>query len=122
MGEDGGRFLMQQLVEAIKYIHKQEKIIHRDLKLENILVDQDLNIQLCDFGFAAWRNLSTLRGRKGTKTYMAPEIKLDKIYDGRKIDIFSLGVIMFILVIGSFPFYESKLDDSHYELLLSGDP
>jgi len=122
MGEDAGRFFMQQLVEAVKYMHKQAKTIHRDLKLENILVDQDLNIQLCDFGFAATRNITTLSGRKGTKTYMAPEIKLGRIYDGRKIDIFSLGVIMFILVNGSFPFHESKLDDSHYKLLLSDDP
>lgn len=122
MGEDAGRFLMQQLVEAVKYMHKQTKTIHRDLKLENILVDQDLNLQLCDFGFAAWRSITALSGRKGTKTYMAPEIKMGRIYDGRKIDIFSLGVIMYILVNGSFPFHESKLDDSYYKLLLSADP
>lgn len=56
----------------------------------------------------------------GTKSYMAPEIRQEKVYDGRKVDIFSLGVIMFILATGKFPFVESKLDDLHYHLLISG--
>lgn len=50
---------------------------------------------------------------------MAPEIKQDKVYDGRKIDVFSLGVIMWVLATGQFPFVESRLDDLHYKLLIS---
>lgn len=99
-------------------MHNKAKVIHRDLKLENILVDEEMNVQICDFGFASSRNTSSLKGRKGTKTYMAPEIKQGKVYDGKKIDVFSLGVIMYILATGNFPFLESLVNDSHYKLLI----
>lgn len=100
MSEDFARYFMKQIVSGVNHMHKSAKVIHRDLKLENILVDEDLKVQICDFGFAASRNISTLKGHKGTKSYMAPEIKQGKVYDGRKVDIFSLGVIMFILATG----------------------
>lgn len=57
-------------------------VVHRDLKLENILVDDKLNLKVADFGFATFRNVHKLKSYKGTKTYMAPEIKLQKQYDG----------------------------------------
>ena len=58
-------------------------IAHRDLKLDNILVDEDLNLKVADFGFATYKQIDALSSYKGTKTYMAPEIKESKVYDGR---------------------------------------
>lgn len=96
MGEDAARFFMRQIVQAVKYLHNEKQAVHRDLKLENILVDEELNVKVADFGLGAYKNISSLTEHHGTKTYMAPEIKQGKRYDGRQVDIFSLGVIMFI--------------------------
>ena len=59
LGEDGGRFFMFQMVDALDYIHKCG-VAHLDLKLENILLDGDLNIKVSDFGFATNENLKRL--------------------------------------------------------------
>ena len=91
--------------------------MHRDLKLDNILVDDDLNLKVADFGFATWKKINRLVSYRGTKTYMAPEIKEHKVYDGRQADIFSAGVILFIIVQGIFPFSDALTDNEHYKLI-----
>lgn len=58
----------------------------------------------------------------GTKSYMAPEILERKQYDGRQIDIFAVGVILFIIVVGSFPFQSASKTDDYYKLLVTGGP
>jgi len=78
--------------------------VHRDIKLENLLVDQNMDIKFMDFGFATNKNIDSLTQQLGTKSYMAPEIRRCKVYDGRSTDIFSMGVILFSLVMGFFPF------------------
>lgn len=99
----------------------EKKVAHRDLKLENILVDEKLNLKVADFGFATFKKVDRLKSYRGTKTYMAPEIKEHKIYDGTKADIFSVGVILFIIVQGIFPFSEAKPDEYYYKLLVEGN-
>ena len=54
MGEDAGRFFLMQMVEAIEYMHTR-RVVHRDLKLENILIDDKLNLKIADFGFACYK-------------------------------------------------------------------
>ena len=99
MGEDVGRFYLAQLVDSImKYMHEQKGAVHRDIKLENVLLDSDLNIKVADFGFAAYQNIKALNSYRGTKTYMAPEIREGKTYNGKKVDTFSIGVVIFIIV------------------------
>lgn len=117
MGEDAGRYFMTQLIDSIEYIHTKG-VVHRDLKLENILVDDDVNLKVADFGFATFKKVNRLKSYRGTMTYMAPEIKLGKTYDGKQIDIFSIGVILFIIVQGIFPFKEAKTDEYFYNLLI----
>lgn len=120
MGEDVGRFFLRQLVSSMKYMH-QRGVVHRDMKIENILYDEQMNLKVADFGFSTYKNVKKLKSYRGTMTYMAPEIKLGKQYDGRSTDIFSIGVILFIIVQGLFPFREAKLDEFFYNLLLN-DP
>merc|ERR1712226_295607 len=119
MGEDAGRFFMSQLVASIDYMHNL-RCVHRDLKLENILVDDQLNLKIADFGFACYKSIDQLKSYRGTMTYMAPEIKEGKTYDGTQVDLFSIGVIIFIIVQGIFPFKEARKEEYFYNLLLTG--
>lgn len=82
MGEDAGRYFMTQMMATLRYMHGVG-VVHRDIKLENILVDENLNFKLADFGFSTFKNITHLQDYFGTKTYMAPEIKENKVYDGR---------------------------------------
>lgn len=75
---------------------------------------------LADFGFATYQNIGKLESYRGSKTYIAPEIHEGKIYDGRQVDVFSAGVILFVIVIGVFPFIEAKSDEKDYSLLYKG--
>lgn len=117
MGEDGGRLFLSQMVDVLSYM-QSKNVVHRDLKLENILVDEQLNLKVADFGFATYKKINALNSYRGTMTYMAPEIKEGKTYDGKKIDIFSTGVILFIIVLGIFPFKEAKKDEYFYSLII----
>lgn len=119
MGENVGRFFVSQLLDALDYMHTK-RVVHRDLKLENILVDDRMNLKIADFGFACYKSIDALTSYRGTMTYMAPEIKEGKTYKGTQVDLFSLGVILFIIVQGIFPFKEARKEEYFYSLLLNG--
>jgi len=119
MGEDAGRFFLHQMLDSVEFMHAR-RVVHRDLKLENILIDDNLNLKLADFGFACYKNIDMLQSYRGTMTYMAPEIKEGKTYKGTQVDMFSIGVILFIIVQGIFPFKEARKEEYFYNLLLNG--
>lgn len=119
LGEEAGRFFAHQMLDSIEYMHSN-RIVHRDLKLENILVDENLNLKVADFGFACYKNIDCLKSYRGTMTYMAPEIKEGKVYKGTQVDLFSFGVILFIIVQGIFPFKEARTEEFFYNLLCTG--
>lgn len=119
MGEDVGRFFMTQMIDTLEYMHNKG-VVHRDLKLENILLTDQLDLKIVDYGFATYKNIKRLDSFKGTKTYMAPEIKKGYIYDGRQADIFSTAVIVYIIVHGIFPFKEASKSDHYYNMIASG--
>lgn len=119
MGEDAGRFFLHQMIESVEFMHSR-RVVHRDLKLENILIDDNLDLKLADFGFACYKNIDNLNSYRGTMTYMAPEIKESKQYKGTQVDMFSIGVILFIIVQGIFPFKEARKEEYFYNLLIEG--
>jgi len=107
--EDQVRSISRQLVMALEYLHS-EKIIHRDMKPQNVLVGADDAVKLCDFGFARAMSHQTtvLTSIKGTPLYMAPELVQERPYDC-KADLWSLGVICYELNVGQPPFYTNSL-------------
>lgn len=82
VGEEAGRYLISQLFQSIQYLHKYD-VAHRDLKLENILLDKNFGLKLTDFGFATYHNVQSLDSFRGTRTYIAPEILQGEVYDGK---------------------------------------
>lgn len=104
LSEAKAKELFGQMCLAVSYIHSHG-IVHRDLKLENILLDSNNQIKLSDFGFTReFEPHQLLRTRCGTTAYAAPEMLAGKPYQGPEVDIWSLGVILFVLVCGYLPF------------------
>ncbi|KAF5901981.1 MAP/microtubule affinity-regulating kinase 4 isoform X6, partial [Clarias magur] len=117
MKEKEARGKFRQIVSAVHYCH-QKKIVHRDLKAENLLLDADSNIKIADFGFSNEFTLgSKLDTFCGSPPYAAPELFQGKKYDGPEVDIWSLGVILFTLVSGSLPFDGQNLKELRERVL-----
>jgi calcium-dependent protein kinase len=107
---DASRIIGECLL-AINHCHS-EKICHRDMKPENILLDNDGKVKLIDFGTAAsFEQQQGLEGLIGTAYYIAPEILIEKGKYNEKCDIWSLGVILYMLLTGIPPFNGRTEDD-----------
>ncbi|XP_011085229.1 CBL-interacting serine/threonine-protein kinase 23 [Sesamum indicum] len=110
--EDEARKYFQQLINAVDYCHSRG-VYHRDLKPENLLLDANEVLKVSDFGLSALpqqvREDGLLHTTCGTPNYVAPEVINNKGYDGAKADLWSCGVILFVLMAGFLPFEESNL-------------
>ena len=112
------RYYFKQLVSGLEYLH-YNGISHRDLKLENILLDEKYNLKIADFGFASL--LTKNSTWKGTTGYMAPEIYKQAEYVGSCVDIFAAGVLLFTMVTQRPPFNQATERDGFYKLILSNN-
>ncbi|XP_058107501.1 CBL-interacting protein kinase 32-like isoform X1 [Magnolia sinica] len=112
MKEDEARRYFQQLINTVDYCHSRG-VYHRDLKPENLLLDICGNLKVSDFGLSALsrqvRDDGLLHTTCGTPNYVAPEVLNDRGYDGSTADLWSCGVILFVLLAGYLPFDDSNL-------------
>lgn len=105
LSETEARRIFQQLIAALSYCHDQG-IAHRDVKLENILIDQDLNVKVTDFGFSE----KIFQGRQftrpcGSPNYAAPELLSSKVeYRGEPVDVWAAGICLYAMLAGELPF------------------
>lgn len=96
--------IFSQIVDAVGYLHKHG-IFHRDLKTENVMIDSSKKIKIIDFGFSVKADtMQRLNLFCGTPNYMSPEIILKKDYYGGPCDVWALGVMLFVICAGYFPF------------------
>ncbi|KAJ6232591.1 protein kinase [Anaeramoeba flamelloides] len=108
------RSFFQQIIYAVEHIHSFS-ITHRDLKPENLLLDENNNIKIADFGMAKIMETGNLlKTACGSPHYVAPEVLTGTGYDGKKSDIWACGVILFALLCGHLPFNH----DNYHKLLL----
>ncbi|GMN56966.1 hypothetical protein TIFTF001_026075 [Ficus carica] len=121
--EDAARVYFQQLISAVDFCHSRG-VYHRDLKPENLLLDEDGNLRVTDFGLSAFsehlKQDGLLHTTCGTPAYVAPEVIGKKGYDGAKADIWSCGVILYVLLAGFLPFQDDNLV-AMYRKIYRGD-
>ncbi|XP_044464173.1 CBL-interacting serine/threonine-protein kinase 6 [Mangifera indica] len=121
--EDLARVYFQQLISAIDFCHSRG-VYHRDLKPENLLLDEDGNLKVTDFGLSAFsehlKQDGLLHTTCGTPAYVAPEVIGKKGYDGAKADIWSCGVILYVLLAGFLPFQDDNIV-AMYRKIYRGD-
>ncbi|CAL9119714.1 unnamed protein product [Musa textilis] len=117
--EDVARKYFQQLISAIDFCHSRG-VYHRDLKPENLLLDENGNLKVSDFGLSALAESKQQDGLLhttcGTPAYVAPEVISRKGYDGAKADTWSCGIILFVLMAGYLPFHNSNLMEMYRKI------
>lgn len=102
-----------QLIQAIDYIHDVHNVCHRDISLENILLDINDNLKLCDFGLCSINTDHIDDGKRvGKLKYMAPEVYAKESYNPKSADIWSCGVVLFIMLTGVFPWDIPSVEDT----------
>ena len=117
--EDEAKVIFRQIVNGISYCHKYS-VAHRDIKLDNILVNEYGGVKIIDFGFSTCiPNNKKVKMFCGTPSYMAPEIILRTSYSGPPADIWALGILLYSILSASFPFQATN-NKELYEKIIAG--
>ncbi|KAI1202607.1 hypothetical protein F5X97DRAFT_319290 [Nemania serpens] len=105
MEEDECRSIFVQVAKAIHHLHTKAKVVHRDIKDENVVLDGEGNIKLIDFGSAAYIKSGPFDVFVGTIDYAAPEVLAGKPYGGKEQDVWALGILLYTIIYKENPFY-----------------
>ena len=117
ISEPTAKIIFKQIIKGLQYLHKK-KIVHRDIKLDNVLIDLTNTVKICDFGVS--RILSpgdTMYEHCGTPAYIAPEIFRNEGYEGFSCDIWSAGVTLYYMLAGIQPFKGGKIEELKEKIL-----
>jgi MAP/microtubule affinity-regulating kinase len=116
--EDDARYAFFQIASGVRYIHSHG-FIHRDIKLDNVLIDEHMHYKICDFGVGRSINPNELVLEQcGTPAYLAPEIIREHGYRGFSADVWSLGVLLYFMLVGQMPFRAQTIDRLNEVVLL----
>ncbi|KAJ1817427.1 serine/threonine protein kinase [Coemansia sp. RSA 2675] len=117
--------LFFQLLSGVSYLHDVAHVAHRDMKLDNLCVDEEGNLKIIDFGCSSTFDPlvpALTRGICGSDPYISPEVFVPRaMYDPRKVDMWALGIIYLAMVSGHFPWEVAKPEDPNYALYLKYD-
>ena len=118
--EQVAKYIFKQIILSLQYIHNHN-IVHRDIKLDNILIDLDNNIKICDFGVSKIiKKGESMFEQCGTPAYIAPEILINQGYEGFGVDIWSAGVVLYAMLGGTVPFKGNNINELH-DLIIKGE-
>lgn len=120
------RYYFKQMLQAMHHLH-DAGMAHRDLKPDNMLFTEGgAGVKITDFGFmiplVGRERLGWIESQVGTSSYMAPEVLGGSSYQGRQADVYSLGVILFIMRMGTMPMEIAKLKDKQFKCLAGNRP
>lgn len=112
LSENVAKYIFRQIILSLEFTH-QQNIIHRDIKLDNILLDIHGNIKICDFGVSKYikTKKEIMYDQCGTPAYIAPEILKGQGYEGQPVDIWSSGVVLYAMLSGMVPFKAVDMND-----------
>jgi protein-serine/threonine kinase len=105
MDEDECRKIFKQVAEALRHLHLSAKVVHRDIKDENVILDGEGKVKLVDFGSAAYIKSGPFDVFVGTIDYAAPEVLQGRPYRGKEQDVWALGILLYTIVYKENPFY-----------------
>ena len=115
--EDVAKYIFKQIVAGIKYVN-QKGILHRDIKLDNILLTSEGRVKICDFGVSKLAKPGDIMMEQcGTPAYIAPEVFEGKGYEGYASDIWSAGVVLYAMLYGTVPFKASNMTDLQKQIV-----
>ena len=118
--ESTAKIIFKQIIKGLQYIHKK-KIVHRDIKLDNVLIDLTNTVKICDFGVSRILQPGDIMYENcGTPAYIAPEIFKNEGYEGYSCDIWSAGVTLYYMLAGVQPFKGGKIEELK-EIILKGE-
>jgi serine/threonine protein kinase len=122
LNETTAKFIFRQIIEALQIIHSHN-IVHRDIKLDNILIDLQNNIKICDFGVSKQiRKCDVMHDQCGTPAYISPEILKNQGYEGFGVDVWSAGVVLYAMLSGTVPFKANNMNDLHKMIIRGNYP
>lgn len=113
------RGIFRQLCLGVYYLHER-RVAHRDVKLDNILLDKDFNVKLCDYGLACECKPGCLSDEIcGSLPYIAPEVIIGE-YDPRKADVWSVGIVLYMMIMEKSPYMNVDIDGIYNEIMTEG--
>lgn len=120
LSEKIAKFIFRQIIDALMYIHSKG-VIHRDIKLDNILIDLNNTIKICDFGVSKQiKKGEIVYDQCGTPAYIAPEILKNEGFQGSAADIWSAGIVLYAMVQGRVPFFCKDVQELY--LMITKNP